>query len=65
MYLIYKFIQVLHGFALNWAYLNFLDFYEKHRYKKKKVRINYFDEQEKPWIFQEKKAKLWKPSAPL
>ena len=31
--------------------LNFLDFYEKNPCKKKKVRINYFDEQEKPWIF--------------
>ena len=28
--------------------LNFLDFYEKNPCKKKKVHINYFDEQEKP-----------------
>ena len=36
---------------MNWTYLNFLDFYEKNLCKKKKVHINYFDGQEKPWIF--------------
>ena len=28
-----------------------MDFYEKNPYKKKKICINYFDEQEKPLIF--------------
>ena len=45
--LMQKFIQGLHGFILNLTYLNFLDFYEKIPRKKKKVPINYFDEQEK------------------
>ena len=35
-------------FELN---LNFLNFYEKSPCKEKKVSINYFEEQEKPWIF--------------
>ena len=27
--LIYKFMQGLHGFMLNWIFLDFLDFFEK------------------------------------
>ena len=43
----------LHGFILNWTVLNFLDFYENVPCKKKKVRKNCFDKQEKPWTYLE------------
>ena len=44
---ILKFIQGLHGFILNWNFLNFPDFYEKSPCKKKKVRKSCLDEQQK------------------
>ena len=56
------FFHGLHGFILNWTYLNFLDFYEKNPCWKKNVPINYFNKQQKPWIFleifQKKKQKI-------
>ena len=45
--LVKNFIYGLHGFILNWIFLNLPDFYEKNLCKKKKVRKNCFDEQEK------------------
>ena len=51
---IWKFIQGLHGFILNWTFFNFLDFCEKNPWKKKKVCINNFDEHEKPWTYLKK-----------
>ena len=35
--LIFKFMQGLHGFILNWIFLDFLDFFEENPGKKKKV----------------------------
>ena len=49
--LMWKFMKGLHGFILNWAFLNFLDFYEKNPCNKKKVGKNCFDEQEKSWTY--------------
>ena len=66
--LIQTFNEGLHGFILNWTYLIFFDFYEKNPCKQKKVPINYFDVQEKPWIFLkifQKKIKISKPSEPF
>ena len=45
-------MQGLHGLILNRTFLNFLSFYLKKPCKKKKVRKNCFDEQEKVLLLQ-------------
>ena len=54
---ILKFIQGLHGFILNWNFLNFPDFYEKSPCKKKKVRESCLEEQQKSGTYLKM---LWK-----
>ena len=68
--LIYKFMQRLHGFILNWTFLDFLDFYEKKSCKKKKIHQNYLYKQEnldpeRIWKYSGKNIKISKPFEPF